>query len=224
MKWASAPCGRFSTAKASTAPADKRSRRLWRRSGDFVEAHRDAHGGEPICAVLPIAPSTALRRRGPVRPGQPDTGLRTPPRDRAFSCMRPKFGLMPGGSRSTAPARLASPPAPSGGCPAPHGRSRPGTPCAVRALLRFPMSNPAASGRSPPVTAIGHRPDRRTRAAARHERPAAMRPRIRPQSSIAWNAALFHLPPKANRTDDPAGIPGASGWEQTALIGYSGSR
>ncbi|NDV53924.1 IS3 family transposase, partial [Salipiger sp. PrR003] len=25
---------------------------------DFVEAHRDAHGVEPICAVLPIAPST----------------------------------------------------------------------------------------------------------------------------------------------------------------------
>jgi putative transposase len=25
---------------------------------DFIEAHRDAHGVEPICAVLPIAPST----------------------------------------------------------------------------------------------------------------------------------------------------------------------
>jgi putative transposase len=25
---------------------------------DFVEAHRDAHGVEPICRVLPIAPST----------------------------------------------------------------------------------------------------------------------------------------------------------------------
>jgi len=25
---------------------------------DFVEAHRDAHGVEPTCAVLPIAPST----------------------------------------------------------------------------------------------------------------------------------------------------------------------
>jgi putative transposase len=24
----------------------------------FIDAHRDAHGGEPICAVLPIAPST----------------------------------------------------------------------------------------------------------------------------------------------------------------------
>ncbi|SPF81478.1 hypothetical protein PRI8871_03302 [Pseudoprimorskyibacter insulae] len=25
---------------------------------DFIEAHRNAHGVEPICAVLPIAPST----------------------------------------------------------------------------------------------------------------------------------------------------------------------
>ena len=25
---------------------------------DFIEAHRDARGVEPICAVLPIAPST----------------------------------------------------------------------------------------------------------------------------------------------------------------------
>jgi putative transposase len=25
---------------------------------DFIEAHRDAHGVEPICTVLPIAPST----------------------------------------------------------------------------------------------------------------------------------------------------------------------
>ena len=25
---------------------------------DFIEAHRDAHGVEPICRVLPIAPST----------------------------------------------------------------------------------------------------------------------------------------------------------------------
>ncbi len=24
----------------------------------FIDAHRDAHGVEPICAVLPIAPST----------------------------------------------------------------------------------------------------------------------------------------------------------------------
>ena len=25
---------------------------------DFVEAHKDAHGVEPICTMLPIAPST----------------------------------------------------------------------------------------------------------------------------------------------------------------------
>ncbi len=29
---------------------------------DFVEAHRDAHGVEPICTVLPIAPSTYYDR------------------------------------------------------------------------------------------------------------------------------------------------------------------
>jgi putative transposase len=26
----------------------------------FIDAHRDAHGVEPICEVLPIAPSTQL--------------------------------------------------------------------------------------------------------------------------------------------------------------------
>lgn len=30
---------------------------------DFIEAHRDAHGVEPICAVLPIAPSTYYDQR-----------------------------------------------------------------------------------------------------------------------------------------------------------------
>lgn len=38
---------------------------------DFIEAHRDAHGGEPICAMLPIAPSTyydhMLKRADPAR-------------------------------------------------------------------------------------------------------------------------------------------------------------
>lgn len=30
---------------------------------DFIEAHRDAHEVEPICAVLPIAPSTYYDQR-----------------------------------------------------------------------------------------------------------------------------------------------------------------
>ena len=37
----------------------------------FIDDHRDAHGVEPICRVLPIAPSTyreyAARRRNPDR-------------------------------------------------------------------------------------------------------------------------------------------------------------
>src|SRR5688572_949230 len=36
---------------------------------DFIEAHRDEYGVEPICEVLPIAPSTyyehAARKRNP---------------------------------------------------------------------------------------------------------------------------------------------------------------
>ena len=38
----------------------------------FIDAHRDAYGVEPICAVLPIAPSTyydTARRDGPIRRG-----------------------------------------------------------------------------------------------------------------------------------------------------------
>ena len=37
----------------------------------FIDAHRDAHGVEPICNVLPIAPSTYMitLRSGPIRPG-----------------------------------------------------------------------------------------------------------------------------------------------------------
>ena len=38
---------------------------------DFIEAHRDAHGVEPICRVLPIAPSTyydhLAKRANPAR-------------------------------------------------------------------------------------------------------------------------------------------------------------
>ena len=38
---------------------------------DFIDEHREAHGVEPICRVLPIAPSTyrehAARRRDPDR-------------------------------------------------------------------------------------------------------------------------------------------------------------
>ena len=38
---------------------------------DFIEAHRDAHGVEPICTVLPIAPSTyydhLAKRANPAR-------------------------------------------------------------------------------------------------------------------------------------------------------------
>ena len=37
----------------------------------FIDAHREAYGVEPICVLLPIAPSTYLagpaRRRGPPR-------------------------------------------------------------------------------------------------------------------------------------------------------------
>lgn len=37
----------------------------------FIDDHREAHGVEPICKVLPIAPSTyhahAARRRDPAR-------------------------------------------------------------------------------------------------------------------------------------------------------------
>jgi hypothetical protein len=29
----------------------------------FIDAHRDAHGVEPICSVLPIAPSTYYEHR-----------------------------------------------------------------------------------------------------------------------------------------------------------------
>jgi hypothetical protein len=32
----------------------------------FIDAHRDAFGVEPICAVLPIAPSTYHRHRQPL--------------------------------------------------------------------------------------------------------------------------------------------------------------
>jgi hypothetical protein len=37
----------------------------------FIDDHSDAHGVEPICKVLPIAPSTC--RRGPGQDGQEDS-------------------------------------------------------------------------------------------------------------------------------------------------------
>ena len=50
----------------------------------FIDAHRDAHGVEPICAQLPIAPSTYYAQTAAVRePGrqsaraQRDGALRT---------------------------------------------------------------------------------------------------------------------------------------------------
>jgi putative transposase len=36
----------------------------------YIHAHKDRYGVEPICRVLPIAPSTYLRRPPPARLGQ----------------------------------------------------------------------------------------------------------------------------------------------------------
>jgi hypothetical protein len=41
----------------------------------FIDAHRDAYGVEPICAVVPIAPSTYYQHKA--RQGDPQ---RLPPR------------------------------------------------------------------------------------------------------------------------------------------------
>ena len=37
----------------------------------FIDAHRDAYGVEPICAVLPIAPSLYHELRGAARSRAP---------------------------------------------------------------------------------------------------------------------------------------------------------
>ncbi len=39
----------------------------------FIDAHRDVHGVESICALLPIAPSTYFRRKAEQR--DPSTAL-----------------------------------------------------------------------------------------------------------------------------------------------------
>ena len=50
----------------------------------FVDEHRDEHGVEPICEVLPIAPSTYYEHR--VRAEDPD---RRPHREKRDDALRP---------------------------------------------------------------------------------------------------------------------------------------
>jgi putative transposase len=64
----------------------------------FIDAHREAHGVEPICAVLPIAPSTyyeaKARERDPSRipvRAQRDAALR-PEIQRVYDATRQRYG------------------------------------------------------------------------------------------------------------------------------------
>jgi putative transposase len=45
--------------------------------GRFIDAHRDVYGVEPICAVLPIAPSVYYEQRPAARSG-PVSAARAP--------------------------------------------------------------------------------------------------------------------------------------------------
>jgi hypothetical protein len=36
---------------------------------DFIDDHREAHGVEPICKVLPIAPTMLMSPSGAIPPG-----------------------------------------------------------------------------------------------------------------------------------------------------------
>jgi hypothetical protein len=59
----------------------------------FIDAHRDAHGVEPICKVLPIAPSTyyehLAKRADPSRRSD---------RARRDEALRPEIRIPPAGA------------------------------------------------------------------------------------------------------------------------------
>jgi putative transposase len=46
----------------------------------FIDEHRDVYGVEPICRVLPIAPSTYYERAARKGRSRAQTGKRTPGR------------------------------------------------------------------------------------------------------------------------------------------------
>ena len=66
----------------------------------FIDDHRDAYGVEPICRVLPIAPSTYHQR---VAQRQDPTRLSA--RARQDVALKPEIACSPRTSRSTACAR-----------------------------------------------------------------------------------------------------------------------
>ena len=69
----------------------------------FIDDHREAHGVEPICKVLPVAPSTYYdhvpRRRDPARlsarakPGYGSQGRGPTRLRRELPCLRPAQGV-----------------------------------------------------------------------------------------------------------------------------------